>query len=503
MKRLSYIGTTVAASLALVLSVFGLPTATYAQEQPVLKASFTRDLNQITNIDLVVGQSRVIELDEVCDAIQFSGEKIVNATALTGRTVIINALGIGQAQVAVAKKLTSPNQPEQTLVFRVFVQKDLSLLDNQIKILYPKENIQLSQVNDSVVLSGSVTHPDIAKGVTEILTKAKVDYTNLLKVPAPTVLQVQMEVRIAEVSRRALREIGTAFGVMNQTMPVTISPNGLGSPSASGDLRSGIVSVASGATNLFLGRPDLTSAFIRALQERGAIRSLAEPNIIAAHGETGKFQSGGKIPVPQVQAASNGTSGFNVQYQDYGVMLEFTPNIKDENHITIKIKTEVSEIDRANGQTTGAITIPALTVNTASTVLELADGQSFALAGLLNNRESINTAQIPGIGSIPILGELFKSRSFVRNESELMFLCTVRMVQPLNPDQIPRLPGAPPGNTNLPTKPDGSGAGAAAAPLLNTTPNTTPTGLSQPASNVLEGESGHAVPRKVVKKSDN
>jgi pilus assembly protein CpaC len=497
MKHLSHFGATVVTPFALLLAV---ALAAFAQEQPVLKASFARDLNQIINIDLVVGQSRVIELDEVCDAIQFSGEKIVNATALTGRTVVINALGIGQAQVAVAKKLTSPDQPEQTLVFRVFVQKDLSLLDNQIKILYPKENIQLSQVNDSVVLSGSVTHPDIAKGVTDILTKAKVDYTNLLKVPTPTVLQVQMEVRIAEVSRRALREVGTAFGVMNRTIPATITPNGLGSPIARGGLgEASIVSVASGATNIFLGRPDLTSAFIRALQERGAIRSLAEPNIIAAHGETGKFQSGGKIPVPQVQAASNGVSGFNVQYQDYGVMLEFTPLIKDENHITIKIKTEVSEIDRANGQTTGAITIPALTVNTASTVLELADGQSFALAGLLNNRESVNTAMIPGIGNIPIIGELFKSRSFVRNESELMFLCTVRMVTPLNPDQIPRLPGAPPGNTNLPAKPDGTSSGAALAPTMN----LAPTGLSLPASSVLEGESGHAVPRKVVKKSDN
>ncbi len=487
--------------LLLALCICTLQPTVYAQEQPILKTSFSRDANQIINIDLVVGQSRVIELDEACDVIQISAEKIVSATVMTARTVVINAVGIGQAQVAVAKKLMPPNLAEQTLVFRVFVQKDLTLIDNQLKILYPKENIQLSQMNDSVVVSGSVTRAEIVDDVEKILKAANVAYSNLLRKPAIMTQQVQMEVRIAEVNRKVMREVGTAFGIMNRTLPVTISPNGFGNPIASGGLgQSSIVSVASGATNLFLGRPDLTSAFIRAVQDRGAIRSLAEPNIIAANGETGKFQSGGKIPVPQVTASSGGQSGFNVQFQDYGVMLEFTPTIKDENHITIKIKTEVSDLDYANANTSGGIRIPALSVNTVSTVLELADGQSFALAGLLNNRESVNTSIIPGLANIPILGELFKSRSFTRNESELMFLCTVRMVKPLDPDQIPRLPGAPPSNTNAPAKSDSTTSGAALAPLLNTAPSS----LSFPTSGALEGESGHAVPRKVVKaKSDN
>lgn len=487
--------------MVVILIISVIQSGIYAQEQSILKASFARDTNQIINIDLVIGQSRVIELDDGIEAIQFSEEKVVKSTALTGRTIVINAVGIGQAHVAVAKKLTSPNQPEQTLVFRVFVQKDLSLLDNQIKILYPKENIQLSQVNDSVVMSGSVTHPDIAKGVEAILKNAKVEYTNLLKKPEINTQQVLMEVRIAEVNRRAIREVGTAFGVMNRTIPAYISPNGPAGANVTGGLGARSISTfGTSAMNIFLGRPDLTSAFIRALQERGAIRSLAEPNIIAANGQKGQFLQGGKIPIPQVTSASTGQSGFSITYQDYGVMLEFTPTIKDENHITIQLKTEVSNIDRANGITTNSITIPALSVNTASTVLELADGQSFALAGLINNRESINTSQIPGIGNIPILGELFKSRSFERNESELMFLCTVRMVTPLNPDQIPRLPGAPPSNTNAPVKPDNNASGAAFAPMLNEAPAS----LALPSSGTLEGESGHAVPRKVVKaKSDN
>ena len=486
--------------LAMILGLAAHQAVSYAQEQPILKASFARDASQIINIDMVVGQSRAIELDDEYNATQFSGEKIVSVFPFTAKILIINAVSIGQAQVTVAKTLTAPNQTQQTLVFRVFVQKDLTLIDNQLKVLYPKENIQLSQMNDSVVVSGSVTRAEIVDDVEKILKAANVAYSNLLRKPAIMTQQVQMEVRIAEVNRSAAREIGTAFGIMNRTIPVTISPNGLGSPVASGGLgQSGIVSVGSSVANIFLGRPDLTSMFIQALQKRNAIRALAEPTIIAANGETGKFQSGGKIPIPQVTAASGGQSGFNVQFQDYGVMLEFTPSIKDENHITIKIRTEVSDLDYANATSSGGIRIPALSVNTASTVLELADGQSFALAGLLNNRESVNSSTIPGLGNIPILGELFKSRSFQRNESELMFLCTVRMVKPLDPDQIPRLPGAPPSNSNAPAKPDAS-SGAALAPLLNSAPAS----LSFPTTGTLEGESGHLVPRKVVKaKTDN
>ncbi len=490
--------------VAFVTAIPFLQYSAKAQEPPVLKASFSRDASQPINIDLLMGQSRVIELDEEYDATQFSGDKIVSVAAFTSKVIVINALGIGQANVVVAKKLTAQNQSEQVLVFHVFVQKNLTLIDNQIKILYPKENIQLSQVNDSVVLSGSVTRPDISKAVENILTKAKIDFSNLLNVPASIVQQVQMEVRIAEVNRTALREIGTALGVMNRTIPTFISPSGPAAATVTGGLgqRSIVLDSAATAMNIFLGRPDLTSAFIRALQTRGALRSLAEPNIIALDGKEGKFLSGGKVPIPQVTSASSGQSGFSISYQEFGVKLAFTPTITDENHITIKMDTEVSNISYANGIETNSIRVPGFTTNSASTILELADGQSFALAGLLNNQEQINHSQIPWIASVPVLGELFKSRSFQRNESELMFLCTVRLVTPLNPDQIPRLPGAPLNNATTSTKPATNAPGILVAPTFN---STSPT-LSLPSANLLEGDSGHATPKKTTKatlKSDN
>lgn len=505
-----YLATSVLLILATAISFSAFPPVASAQEQPILKASFAKDANQIINIDLVVGQSRVIELDEGFDAIQYSGDKIVSATALTGRTLIVNALGIGQAQVAVAKKLTAPNQAEETLVFRVYVQKDLTLLDNAIKILYPKENIQLSQVNDSVVISGSVTRPEIAEGVMAILKTAKVDYTNLLKVPVLGVQQVQMQVRIAEVNRSVLRELSAAYGIINRNLPGYINPGGpasFGNPNGVSNTSGGLntqnlVINPSSALNIFLGRADLTSAFIRALNSRGAIRDLAEPNIIAQNKAKGSFLAGGELPIPIVQSAGSGVAAVTVQYRPYGVKLEFTPTILDENHIQIELEPEVSTLDYGNAITLNGTIIPSIRLRKAKTTLELRDGQSFALAGLIDSSESVNYSHIPGLGSIPLIGELFKSRRFQRNESELVFLCTVTLVEPLNPDQIPRLPGAPPGNTNAPAKPNGDTSGASLAPLLNNAPAT----LLPPTPNVLEGESGHVVPKKaakVIPKSDN
>ena len=165
----------------------------------------------------------------------------------------------------------------------------------------------------------------------------------------------------------------------------------------------------------------------------------------------------------------------------FGVKLEFTPTIIDENHIRLEMEPEVSSLDYSSGVTVQNLVIPGLRVRRAKTTLELRDGQSFALAGLIDNKEQVNLSKVPLLGDIPVLGELFKSRSFQRNETELLFLATVKMVEPLNPDQLPRLPGVSElkpvgGTTNGPNGPAGA----------------------TPASSI-EGQSGHSVP---VRKTD-
>ncbi|HYY96891.1 MAG TPA: hypothetical protein VE713_20465, partial [Pyrinomonadaceae bacterium] len=183
-----------------------------------------------------------------------------------------------------------------------------------------------------------------------------------------------------------------------------------------------------------------TQAFIHALQSQGAIRELAEPNLIAMDGQQASFLAGGEYPVPVVQNG-NGGSAVTVVFKEYGVRLNFKPTIIDEDHIRLELEPEVSTIDFANGVKFDGFLIPALKTRRAKTGVELRDGQSFALAGLLDNGETRSLSRIPVISSVPVLGSLFKSKSFQKNETELMFIITAQLVKPVNRDDLPVMRG--------------------------------------------------------------
>jgi Flp pilus assembly secretin CpaC len=181
--------------------------------------------------------------------------------------------------------------------------------------------------------------------------------------------------------------------------------------------------------------------FIRALQEQGALRALAEPNLIAMNGQEASFLAGGEFPVPVVQNNGSGTSAaISIVFKEYGVRLNFKPTILDEDHIRLELEPEVSTLDFVNGVKLNGFTIPALRTRRAKTGIELRDGQSFALAGLLDNSESQTLSKVPGLGNLPVIGNLFKSKSFQKNESELMFIVTAQVVHPVNRDDVPALP---------------------------------------------------------------
>ncbi|HYY98914.1 MAG TPA: hypothetical protein VE642_10005, partial [Pyrinomonadaceae bacterium] len=199
--------------------------------------------------------------------------------------------------------------------------------------------------------------------------------------------------------------------------------------------------VLSPALNLFLGNgPAGLTGMLRALKSVGAIRSLAEPNLIAMDGQQASFLAGGEYPVPVVQ--SNGDKPtVTIMFKEYGVRLNFKPTIIDEDHIRLELEPEVSTIDFANGVKFDGFLIPALKTRRAKTGVELRDGQSFALAGLLDNNETQSFSKVPGIADIPLLGNLFKSKSFQKQETELMFIVTAQMVRPVNRDDLPAMRG--------------------------------------------------------------
>ncbi len=472
------------------LVLFTLAVSAYGQEKSTIQASFANNSTPV-KIDVLVGQSRVVEFDQDYERLSISDPKIAEVVPINYKQALINGLTFGQVNLVAWAKRKDPTEPERLVVFDIYVQVNLSLIDNQIKILFPKENIQLSQANNSVVISGSVTRPELADQVQKIIEAAGLKVTNLLKAPITDAAQVQLQVRVAEVNRQVLREVATAYGVLNTALPVFISAAG---PATFGGLTvaeeilrdtmgnivgkvrsQNLLTSPTSSMNVFLGNSNnsaTSQAFIRALYSRGALRDLAEPNLIAMHGQKASFLAGGEFPIPVIQSVNQGQTAITVIFKEFGVKLEFTPTIIDENHIRLELAPEVSSLDFSSGVTIQGLIIPGLRVRRAKTVLELRDGQSFALAGLIDNMERVNLSKIPLLGDIPIVGELFKSRSFQRNETELLFLATVKLVEPLNPDQLPRLPGV----SEL--KPVGQN----------------PTGTGPAGS--IEGQSGHAVPRK-------
>ena len=401
---------------AAMITATVLVSSAHGQETSY-KASFAANKEAIP-VNVLVGQSRVINFDRPIGRFSVSNPEIAEAVLVAPDQVLVNGKAFGQVNF-----IAWEQSGGKFLVFDVFVRANLSLIDSQIRALFPKDDIRLSQANGSVVISGSVADPQTAGQVQSVIEAAGFKTVNMLQSPVKNVAQVQLQVRVAEVSRTKLRELGSSWA----------STNGGTSVSATNSLAS-LFETA----NLFVSNTAIGSAAqIRALQTSGAIRALAEPNVIAMNGQQASFLAGGEFPIPVVQSDGSKTV-VTVVFKEYGVRLNFKPTIIDEDHIRLELEPEVSTIDFQNGVKFQGYLIPALKTRRAKTGIELRDGQSFALAGLLDNSESRTLSKVPGLGDIPVIGALFKSKSFEKKETELVFFCTTHIIKPVNPDDLPR-----------------------------------------------------------------
>src|SRR5687767_8312258 len=423
--------------LAMVITLaVGLAMSANAQETSY-DASFSSASKDSIPINVLVGQSRVINFDRSIGRFSISNPEVAEAVMVSPTQVLVNGKTFGQVNFIAWDK-----GDQKFIVFDVFVRANLSLIDSQIRALFPRDDIRLSQANGSVVLSGTVGEPQSAQQADAVVQAAGFKTVNLLQSPVTNMSQVQLSVRVAEVSRQKLRELGSTFASANSTSVFASGggPGTLGSNDGK-DPGSILTEFAGSAVNLFLFNSGLnTAAYIRAMKTNGALRSLAEPNLIAMNGQQASFLAGGEFPVPVVQGGSSNGS-VSVVFKEYGVRLNFKPTIIDEDHIRLELEPEVSTIDFANGVRFNGFIIPALRTRRARTGVELRDGQSFALAGLLDNNETKSISKIPLLGDIPILGNLFKSSSFQKQETELMFIITADLVKPVNRDDIPALKG--------------------------------------------------------------
>ena len=407
-------------------------------------------------------KTRVINLMKRADdgqrAQANTGEKVV---LVSGRSTVIST-GFDIARVAVADPAVATAtvvQPREILVdgrtagtvtlivwgdverqqFEIAVEPAVVPLQLQLQGLFPGEDIRVTTSDEAVVLSGRVSSIAIAQRAEEVAeaSSSRSKVINMLQTPAgASSQQVMLQVRFAEVDRRALTELGAGLIARREKFDARTTTQQFPAPSIDDQVNEGGI-VFSDLLNLFFFyNPEGVGAIVKALKSRGYFHSLAEPNLIAYNGQEASFLAGGEFPIPLVQGNTNSVT---VEYKEFGVKLTFRPLITGDQ-IRLKVRPEVSQIDFANGITLSGFRIPGLTTRRAETEVQLRDGQSFAIAGLLHNVAQEDAGKIPLLGDIPILGPLFKSRATRKEQTELLVLITPQLVHPLEPGQEPAMP---------------------------------------------------------------
>jgi pilus assembly protein CpaC len=398
---------------------------------------------------VMVGKSLLINTTERLKRISVTDPSIATASPITATQILVHGISPGEVSLLIWDEL------ERSRSFDLRVDVDVSAAAEEERRVFPDEQISVTPSRAAIVLSGHVSTEDVAKRAGELASAYSPKVVNVLTFGPVGAQEVLLQVKFAEVDRSALTQLGVNFisnGAANTIGTVTTGQFGsvgpvnlqtqqttstLGGTSTSNQ---GVQTI-SNLLNLFLFRPDINfGAVIQALQTKNLLQILAEPNLIAVNGKEASFLAGGQFPFPIVQPG-NGFTAVTISFKEFGVRLQFTPLITPNGNIHLKVAPEVSTLDFANALTISGFTVPALSTRRAETEFELQDGQSFVIAGLLDNRVTDIYNKIPGLGDIPVLGNLFRSKSLQKSNSELMVLCTVKRISPsTEPVEGPKTP---------------------------------------------------------------
>ena len=384
-------------------------------------------------LQVKANKSMLIDSTENIRRVSIAKPEIADVEVLSPRQMLIIGKSAGTTTLIYWNEQEVPTIVDLTIGINVDEARE------DLKKIAPDDAFEVSGWGDTLVLSGTVgteaSHSRLAQG-------AKAYAKNIIDILKVQQLeQILLQIRVSEVDRNTAKELGLNMlfrpVIDGGTYRAFTSPGG----AAIEDINVPHESFAS-VSNIFFSTPGELPKFqalLRALHDKGALKVLAEPNLIVANGDKGKFLVGGEFPVVIASAAGAGAAA-SVVYKEFGVKLNFEPRIASNGDIYIKLGQEVSELDFGNGVTISGFTIPALKSRKAETGLQLADGQTFVLAGLLDNKVSKKVSKIPLLGDIPILGALFRSTKYSNDETELMVMVTPKIVRPLNKDEIPALP---------------------------------------------------------------
>ena len=408
----------------------GTPSSAPHQALPAPEAA-----TEYPKIKITAGRSTVQATDFDVTRIAITDPKIADAVVVQPREILID----GKTPGTVSLIIWGAGQRKQ---YDIVVDAGVLVLEQQLKSLFPGEDIRVNVNDEALILNGAVSSNQIMLRAAEIAaaSSGKLKVINMLQLPGGNESQqVMLQVRFAEVNRSALQELGLNLVANRVDWAGRTTTGQYPAPTVDNN-----TTTFSDFLNIFFfSKREGIGGVLKALETKGNFQSLAEPNLIAYNGKEASFLAGGEFPVPIVQGGSGNTNGaVTIQFKEFGIRLNFTPTIAGDV-IRLHVRPEVSSLDFNNGITLSGFRIPALTTRRAETEVELRDGQSFAIAGLLNNVSQINRQEIPWIRSVPIIGNFFKSKSDNAQRTELMVLITPRLVRALDPDEVPPLPTTP------------------------------------------------------------
>ncbi|MGB0036742.1 MAG: pilus assembly protein N-terminal domain-containing protein [Candidatus Acidiferrales bacterium] len=406
-------------------------------------------------LHVLVGRSLVITSPTRLRRVAIADPLTADAMLISSTQILID----GKAPGGVSLVLW--NEADESQSFEIQVDLDILSLQQRVREMFPHESVELAASKDVVMVSGRVSSKEVADRIFQLISAAAPKAVNLMELPnKPRLGQILLQVKFAEVDRTAMNQFGFNLlslpGSTTRTLAsvgteqfgsTTLSAlqNGAGTPENQANL------TLSDLLNVFIFRPDINlGATIKALQQKSLLQILAEPNLLTETGKEANFLAGGEFPYPVVQGGAAGSAPtVTIQFKEFGVRLNFTPELTESGSIHLRIRPEVSALDFTNAVTFSGFFIPAISTRRVDVQLELSDGQSFVIAGLVDNRVTQILNKVPGLGDMPVLGPLFRSHSFQKSNSELLILVTPRIVMPIpvsatKPDLIFPEPFMPP-----------------------------------------------------------
>jgi pilus assembly protein CpaC len=427
--RLSVAALLCAASLA----IGSLPVQ--AQEVPAAPAATTQTASRF--LALGIGKSIVVDLARDAKDVLVADPKIANAVVRSARRAYLIGVAAGQTSVVFFDA-----EGRQIAAYDIEVGRDAAGVREALRRVAPRANVRVDAVNDSVVLSGTVANADEAQQVVDAAAKLVGDpkkVVNGLTIQGKE--QVLLKVTVAEIQRNVLKQLGIDLNGSIQIGAVAVgtplSPFIVNNPFT---VQNQAISNTQVPTTITLpGTSGTITATLRAMEQNGVLRTLAEPTLTAISGESAKFLAGGEFPIPAGQTCdpTNGCQ-IQIQFKQFGVALDFTPVVLSEGRISLRVATEVSELTSEGAIKLASISVPALKVRRANSTIELPSGGSLTLAGLLQEQTRQNLNGFPGLMNIPILGALFKSRDYQNGQTELVIIVTPYIVKQVARKEISR-----------------------------------------------------------------